>query len=91
MLTACAASGPKALPADAPAANPVIEVREVVVRECPAALATVPQAQPAPKPDAVVEYNTAGGQWLADVLAWAAAGWAVVRDAAADCPEVAPD
>lgn len=68
----------------------MIETREVVVRECPAALSSPVQAQPQPQADAVVEYNDAGGRWLAAVLAWAAAGWAVVTDAAADCPEATP-
>lgn len=91
MLTACAGSQARPTLADVPAANPVIETREVVVRQCPAALASPRQAPPAPKADAVVEYNAAGGDWLAEVLAWGAAGWGVVADAAADCPEVEPD
>jgi hypothetical protein len=63
----------------------------VVVRQCPAALASPVQARPAPGADAVVEYNAAGGRWLAEVIAWGAAGWATLNDARADCPEVEPD
>lgn len=87
MLSACASSGARPSLTDAPAPSPVIETREVVVRECPAALSSPIQPQPMPEADAVVEYNTAGARWLAAMIAWAAAGWAVVADAADDCPK----
>lgn len=91
MLTACGTSGALPPPADLPALNPVIEVRQEIVRECPAALDAPIQDQLEPEAGAVVEYNAAGGRWLAATIARGDAGWAVVADARADCPDPAPE
>lgn len=91
MLNACGGSAARPPRADVPAPSPVVETREVVVRQCPAALASPVQRQPEPRADAVVEYNDAGARHLAELIAWGAAGWAALTDAKADCPEVEPD
>lgn len=85
MLTACATSGPTEV-ATGPAANPVIEVRREMQTVCPAELDNAPAKQPAPDPDAVVEYNGPGRDWLAATLAWGGALFATITDARAQCP-----
>lgn len=85
MLTACATSGPTEV-TPGPAANPVIEVRREVQTVCPAELDNAPAKQPAPAPDAVVEYNGPGRDWLAETLAWGGALFATIIDARAQCP-----
>lgn len=85
MLTACATSGPAEVAAG-PAVNPVIEVRHERRTVCPAELDNAPAAQPEPGPDAVIEYNGPGRDWLAATLAWGGALFATVTDARAQCP-----
>jgi len=84
MLSACATSDVM-VPADGPAANPVIETRREVIRTCPPALSQPVQAAPEPEADAVVTYNSAGGRWMARLIAGGQAGWDVVTDAKAEC------
>lgn len=84
MLSACATSEVP-VPAEGPAANPVIETRREVIRTCPPALSQPVQTTPEPEADAVVTYNPSGGRWIARLVAWGRAGWDVVTDARAEC------
>ena len=85
MLTACHGSaGPDPVPL-----NPVVETRRELVTVCPADLAVAPTARPTPAAGAVVEFNAAGRDWLAAVIAWGEGLFDTLTDARADCPDAA--
>ncbi|MGH7027360.1 hypothetical protein [Brevundimonas sp.] len=86
MLTACATSADRIEPASVPA-DPVIETRREVVTTCPAELLNAPAQRPQPAADAVVEYNPAGGAWLAQLIAWGEGAVQALTDARAQCPK----
>lgn len=88
MLSACGGSAARIDPAPV-APDPVVEIRREMVIACPAELLNVPAARPQPEPGAVVEYNAAGGDWLARLIGWGEAAVQTVVDARAQCPETA--
>lgn len=86
MLTACGTSAARTDPTPI-AADPVVEVRREVVVTCPAELLNAPTNRPQPAAGAVVEYNAAGGDWIARLIAWGEGAVQTVIDARDQCPQ----
>ena len=84
MLSACAAGSARPTK-PLPPPDPVVEVRTVTRRVCPAELALPAEAAPAPAAGAEVRDNSAGGDWIESLIAWGALGWARLGGAAEAC------
>lgn len=63
----------------------MVETREVVRTVCPPELDAPPAERPAPEPGAVVQYNPAGGRFLAALTAWAEGLARRLSDGRAEC------
>ena len=87
MLTACASFGTKTPPAITPDPSPVIEVHYETRVVCPPELRLQLPERPSLPADAVVQTNSAGGQWLAQMVGWANALGNLMADARAACPD----
>lgn len=85
MLSACLGSAS----VERGAANPVVETRRELLIVCPADLANPPAARPAPAADAIIEYNPAGRDHLAALIAWGGSLFDIIIDARSQCPDTA--